>query len=87
MVATQAGNRGVVTVLNELGKSLTKNMTRLIFDLSEGSDKKRLNTDLKARISKGYSTTFISTGESSLLEKCDTKLEGLAVRVMESVAH
>lgn len=83
MVATQAGNRGVVTVLNELGKSLSKNMTRLIFDLSEGSDKKRLNTDLKARISKGYSTTFISTGESSLLEKCDTKLEGLAVRVME----
>ena len=83
MVATQAGNRGVVTVLNELGKSLTKNMTRLVFDLSEGSDKKRLNTDLKARISKGYSTTFISTGESSLLEKCDTKLEGLAVRVME----
>lgn len=83
MVATQAGNRGVVTVLNELGKSLTKNMTRLIFDLSEGSDKKRLNTDLKARISKGYSTAFVSTGESSLLEKCDTKLEGLAVRVME----
>lgn len=83
MVATQAGNRGVVTVLNELGKSLTKNMTRLIFDLSEGSDKKRLNVDLKARISKGYSTTFISTGESSLLDKCDSKLEGLAVRVME----
>lgn len=83
MVATQAGNRGVVTVLNELGKSITKNMTRLIFDLSEGSDKKRLNTDLKARVSKGYSTAFISTGESSLLEKCDTKLEGLAVRVME----
>ena len=83
MVATNAGNRGVVTVLNELGKSLTKNMTRLIFDLSEGSDKKRLNTNLNTRVSKGYSTTFISTGESSLLEKCDTKLEGLAVRVME----
>lgn len=83
MVATQAGNRGAVTVLNELGKSLSKNMTRLLFDLSEGSDKKRLTTDLKSRVSKGYSTTFISTGESSLLEKCDTKLEGLAVRVME----
>lgn len=83
MIATQAGNQGMVVVLNELGKSLTKNMTRLLFDLSEGSDKKRLNTDLKARISKGYSTTFVSTGESSLLEKCDTKLEGLAVRVME----
>lgn len=83
MVATQAGNRGVVTVLNELGKNLSKNMTRLIFDLSEGSDKKRLTADLKTRISKGYSTTFISTGESSLLDKCDSKLEGLAVRVME----
>lgn len=83
MVATQAGNRGVVTVLNELGKNLSKNMTRLIFDLSEGSDKKRLNTDLKSRVSQGYSTTFISTGESSLLDKCDSKLEGLAVRVME----
>lgn len=83
MVATQAGNRGVVTVLNELGKNLSKNMTRLIFDLSEGSDKKRLTNDLKTRISKGYSTTFVSTGESSLLEKCDTKLEGLAVRIME----
>ena len=83
MIATQAGNRGVVTVLNELGKSLSKDMTRLLFDLSEGSDKKRLTTDLKSRISKGYSTTFISTGESSLLEKCNTKLEGLAIRVME----
>lgn len=83
MVSTQAGNRGVVTVLNELGKSLTKNMERLVFDLSEGSDKKRLTSSLKARVSKGYSTTFISTGESSLLEKCNTKLEGLAVRVME----
>ena len=83
MVSTQAGNRGVVTVLNELGKSLTKNMTRLIFDLSEGSDKKRLTTTLEARVSKGYSTTFISTGESSLLEKCDSKAEGLSVRVME----
>lgn len=83
MVATQAGNRGVVTVLNELGKSLTKNMTRLIFDLSEGSDKKRLTTTLATRVSKGYSTAFISTGESSLLEKCNSKLEGLSVRVME----
>lgn len=83
MIATQAGNRGAVVILNELGKSLTKNMTRIIFDLSEGSDKKRLTSTLEMRASKGYSTTFISTGESSLLEKCNSKLEGLAVRVME----
>lgn len=83
MIATQAGNRGAVVVLNELGKSLTNNMTRIIFDLSEGSDKNRLDTNLNSRTSKGYSTTFISTGESSLLEKCKTKQEGLAIRVME----
>lgn len=83
MIASMAGNRGAVTVLNELGKSLTKNMTRIIFDLSEGSDKKRLTSTLEQRSSKGYATTFVSTGESSLLEKCNTRLEGLAVRVME----
>ena len=83
LVATQAGNRGAVVVLNELGKSLTKNMTRVLFDISEGSDKKRLTSTLEQRSSKGYATTFLSTGESSLLEKCNTRLEGLAVRVME----
>lgn len=83
MITTMAGNRGVVTVINELGKNFSKNMTRLIFDLSEGSDKKRLTSTLNTRISERYTTVFISTGESSLLERCNTKLEGLAVRVME----
>ena len=83
MVATQAGNGGAVIVLNELGKSLTKNMKRLVYDLSEGSDKKRLTSTLNTRMSQGYSTTFISTGEESLLDKCNSKMEGLNIRVME----
>ena len=83
LIASMAGNKGAVVVLNELGKSLTKNMTRIVFDAAEGSDKRRLTSTLEQRSSKGYSTTIISTGESSLLEKCNTKLEGLAVRVME----
>ena len=83
MIATQAGNCGAVVVLNELGKNLSKNLTQLVFNLSEGSDKKRLTTTLKQRMSESYATTFISTGESSLLDKCTTKLEGLAIRVME----
>ena len=83
MITTQAGNCGVVTVLNELGKNFSKNMTRLIFDLSEGSDKKRLTSTLNTRVSERYVTVFISTGESSLLDKCKTKLEGLSIRVME----
>lgn len=83
MIATHAGNQGAVVVLNELGKNLSKNMTHLIFNLSEGTDKKRLTSTLKQRNSDSYSTTFISTGESSLLAKCTAKLEGLAIRVME----
>lgn len=83
MVTRQAGNRGAVTVLNELGKNLSKSLDRLLFDFSEGSDKVRLNSRLETRVSKGYSTTFISTGEASLLAKCVNKYEGLAIRVME----
>lgn len=79
LVDSLGGNCGAVTVLNELGKFSGKNMTRLVFDFSEGSDKKRMNS----RLSERYATVIISTGESSLLEKCEHKFEGLQVRVME----
>lgn len=83
MVTRQAGNRGVVTVLNELGKSMSSNLTRLIFDLADGSDKARLSKNLQLRVSEGYTTVFISCGESSLLDRCKSKYEGLKIRVME----
>ncbi len=79
LVDSLGGICGAVTVLNELGKFSGRNMTRLVFDFSEGSDKKRMNSKLSER----YSTVIISTGESSLLEKCEQKFEGLQVRVME----
>lgn len=83
IVTSQAGNCGAVTVLNELGKSMSKNLTRLVYDLSEGSDKKRLNADYTSNVSERYTTVFISTGETSLLDRCQSKLEGLRIRVME----
>lgn len=79
LIGRLSGNCGVVTVLNELSKFVGRNMSRIIMDFSEGSDKARLN----APISERFSTVVISTGESSLLDKCDSKLEGLNVRVME----
>lgn len=78
-----AGNRGAVIVLNELGKFRGKDMSYLVFDLSEGSDKKRLNGQLEVTLSQGYDTTIISCGEASLLSRCQTKLDGLANRVLE----
>ena len=83
IVTTQAGNRGVPTILDEFGKFKGKNPSDLIFNFSEGSDKQRLNGEMKSYISEGYNTVFLSFGESSLLEKCSDKLEGLNVRVME----
>lgn len=83
MITRQAGNRGMVTVLNELGKSMSSNMTRLVFDLTDGSDKARLTKDLRLRVSEGFTTVFISCGESSLLDRCKSKYEGLLIRVME----
>ena len=78
-----AGNRGAVIVLNELGKFRGKDMSYLVFDLSEGSDKKRANGQLEVTLSQGYDTTIISCGETSLLGRCKTKLDGLANRVLE----
>lgn len=83
IVTTQAGNRGVPTILDEFGKFKGKNPSDVIFNFSEGSDKQRLNGEMKSYISEGYNTVFLSFGESSLLEKCNDKLEGLNVRVME----
>ncbi|MBQ3054803.1 MAG: DUF927 domain-containing protein [Oscillospiraceae bacterium] len=78
-----AGNYGAIIVLNELGKFAGNDMTRIIYNLSEGSDKIRLTQDMKVRLSEGYATTFISIGETSLLERCKDKSEGLFNRVME----
>ena len=83
MVTTNAGNRGAVTVLNELGKNTSTDLTNAVFNLSEGSDLKRLTPTLQTRISQRYTTTFISTGETSLLDRCKDKLEGLSIRIME----
>lgn len=78
-----AGNKGAAIVLNELGKFKGRDMTRIVYDLSEGTDKARLNSNMEAYTSEGYSTTILSAGEISLLSRCTDKLEGLQNRVME----
>ena len=82
-ISSHAGNRGVVAVLNELGKFQGNDMTTLIFNLSEGSDIRRLNTQLNTVVSEGFNTVFISCGEMSLIDRCKSKLEGIRTRVLE----
>lgn len=82
-IAQCAGNKGAVIVLNELGKFKGGDMSRIVYDLSEGTDKARLNKNLETHKTEGYSTTILSAGEISLLGRCKDKLEGLQNRVME----
>ena len=82
-ISAHAGNRGIPVILNELGKFVGSDMTTVVFNLSEGSDIKRLNTQLETLVSEGFNTVFISCGEMSLIDRCKSKLEGIRNRVLE----
>ena len=70
-------------MLNELGKYRGADMGSIVYNLSEGTDKLRMNKDLSVRQMEGYNTTILSVGEHSLLERCQNKADGLRVRVLE----
>lgn len=82
-ISSHAGNRGVVAILNELGTFGGSDATQIVFNLSEGSDIKRLTPQLQTVISEGFNTVFISCGEMSLIDRCKSKLAGIKTRVME----
>jgi len=77
------GNMGVAIILNELGKFDGKDMSRICYNLSEGTDKTRLARNMITYTSEGYATSIISSGEVSLLDHCTSKVTGLQVRVLE----
>lgn len=78
-----SGNRGYPVILNELGKCSVADLTTLVYNFSEGTDKLRCSKDMQAMQSEGYATSFISAGEHSLLDRCKDKSDGLRVRVLE----
>lgn len=77
------GNMGAAIILNELGKFDGKDMSRICYNLSEGTDKTRLDQRMTSYTSEGYATSIISSGEVSLLDHCTSKVTGLQVRVLE----
>lgn len=77
------GNMGAAIILNELGKFDGKDMTNIVYNLSEGTDKTRLDKTMQTYTSEGYATTILSSGEISLLDRCKSKVTGLQIRVME----
>lgn len=83
LVGSCAGNKGYPILLNELGKCQASDMSSMVYNFSEGTDKLRYSKDMKVTQSEGYLTSFISTGEHSLLDRCKDKSDGLRVRVLE----
>lgn len=84
VITGQSGNRGAVVVLNEISRLNKKaDVTRILYDLVEGRDKRRSNSENKTYESDHFCTAFISLGESSLLDRCKEKQEGIANRVVE----
>lgn len=77
------GNMGAAIILNELGKFDGKDMTNIVYNLSEGTDKTRLDKTMQTYTSEGYATAILSSGEISLLDRCKSKATGLQVRVIE----
>ena len=76
------GVNGVLLGLDEFSMSSERNVTQLVYAISEGKEKERLSRD--ARLLNCLSGTYIvmSTGECSIYSKTNGNL-GLTVRILE----
>ena len=72
---------GIVRVLDDTSSAITKDMEQMIYKVSNGKDKGRLNGDIQQIKSGTWRTLVISTGENPILE--DTAKQGAHVRAIE----
>ncbi len=86
VTAGMKGNKGMVVSFDELSMfNKDTDLSTLVYSLSSGVDKARLTKEGVPRRMKPYErwqTVIISTGEASLLSKCNNNT-GLKVRVFE----
>ncbi|MGN7408117.1 DUF927 domain-containing protein [Sporosarcina sp. SAFN-010] len=77
-----ARNHGLPIVLDESSTKTNSDFTSVIYQLAEGRDKNRLNSDIELREQEKWSGAFLSTGEHRLTEKSNQN-SGLLVRLPE----
>lgn len=75
-------NNGYPVLLDESSMSKRGEFSSMIYTLSSGKEKGRMNKDLSIKESANWNTTIISTGEHSLQQKSNRNT-GLKVRVFE----
>lgn len=83
LITDNSGNQGMCVILNELGKYNGKDLTSVVYGLSDGVDKNRLDERYIGYTGENFCTSILSIGESSLIQRCKTKEGGIGIRVME----
>lgn len=76
------GIKGVPFAFDEISMSKTKNFTDMIYKISNGVDKARLNKNSEQVKKEPWLTTIMSNGEKSLVGSAN-KNAGIHVRVLE----
>jgi hypothetical protein len=82
IITSRIGNYGVPMVLDEISMFKGHDLSDLVYTLSTGCDKDRLDKDCQLKSRDSFLTTTLSTGEGSLLSKCKNNT-GLKIRVIE----
>lgn len=85
IITRMKGNKGMPVAFDEISKCQIKDMSSIVYTLADGRDKDRCNKDSTIKsVSEfdSWHTTIISTGEASLLSKCNNNT-GLKIRVFE----
>lgn len=76
------GNFGYPILIDELSGNDKSDLSEFVYNLVNGAGKDRMTSSLVLREKESWGTVFISSGETSLLSKCN-KNAGLNVRVIE----
>lgn len=76
------GANAIPIVLDELSTSYNYNLTELVYSVTEGVGRDKLNSTSKLTLSTPWNNVIISTGESSIFNRLNDNT-GLKVRVFE----
>lgn len=78
---TLNNNHGVILALDESSVS-NQEFTNLVYCISQGIEKSRLNKNSSKRTQRSWSTCVISSGENSIINNCKN-YSGITARVIE----
>ena len=81
-------NYGLAMILDE-ASIFQGSMTNIIYELSQGEERLRLNGDMETRQGGNWSTVFLSTGEQGIrqnaMKKTELKSAGVSIRYLEFI--